>query len=155
MKQMELVMIVRPRLPLRRRLSSQRRVGQRRGAAVVEFAIVAPIFFMLIIGMIEIGRALMVQQVLINASRVGARQAAMLTSSESAVLGAVTSYCSGVGVSHVTATVYPDPATAAAGTAINVTTSVAFGNVSWLPAPWFMGGKTLTSSAVMRKEGFE
>jgi Flp pilus assembly protein TadG len=151
---MELVMIVRPRLA-RRRLSSACRTDQRRGAAVVEFAIVSPIFFMLILGMIEIGRALMVQQVLINASRVGARQAAMLTSSEAAVLSAVTGYCTGVGVSNVTAAVSPNPATAAAGSPITVTTSVAFGNVSWLPAPWFMGGKTLTSSAVMRKEGFE
>lgn len=143
-------MIVRPRLARRRIPASQRR-----GAAVVEFAIVSPVFFMLIIGMIEIGRALMVQQVLINAARVGARQAVMLTSSESAVLSAVTNYCTGVGVSHVTATVSPNPATAAAGAPITVTSTVSFGQVSWLPAPWFMGGKTLTSSAVMRKEGFE
>ncbi len=50
-------------------------IANRCGAAAVEFAIVAPVFFLLVIGMIEIGRALMVQQVLINASRVGARQA--------------------------------------------------------------------------------
>ena len=51
------------------------------GVAAVEFAIVAPIFFMLVIGIIEVGRAIMVQQVLINASRVGARRAVMLSSS--------------------------------------------------------------------------
>ena len=33
----------------------------RRGAAVVEFAIVAPLFFLMIFGMIEFGRAIMVQ----------------------------------------------------------------------------------------------
>ena len=48
--------------------------GKRRlGAAATEFAIVAPVFFLMIIGFIEFGRALMVQQVLINASREGQR----------------------------------------------------------------------------------
>jgi Flp pilus assembly protein TadG len=139
-------------LPLRRRQGGSRLA--RTGAAAVEFAIVAPIFFMLVIGIIEVGRAIMVQQVLINASRVGARRATMLSSSSSAVLSSVSEYTTGVGVPTVTTTVTPNPATAAAGTAITVSTSVNFANVSWLPAPWFMGGKVLSSSAVMRKEGF-
>ena len=46
--------------------------SRRRGAAATEFAIVAPVFFLMVIGFIEFGRALMVQQVLVNASRVGA-----------------------------------------------------------------------------------
>jgi Flp pilus assembly protein TadG len=41
---------------------------------VTEFAVVAPVFFLMVVGFLEFGRALMVQQVLINASRVGARQ---------------------------------------------------------------------------------
>ncbi|HYO23770.1 MAG TPA: TadE family protein [Lacipirellulaceae bacterium] len=126
----------------------------RAGAAAVEFAIVSPIFFMLVIGMMEVGRAIMVQQVLINASRAGARRATMLSSTSSAVVDTVTEYTASVGIPAVTTTVSPDPATAAAGTAITVNTSVSFANVSWLPRPWFMGGKVLSSSAVMRKEGF-
>jgi Flp pilus assembly protein TadG len=122
--------------------------------AAVEFAIVAPIFFLVIIGIIEVGRALMVQQVLINASRAGARRAVMLSSSSSAVTSAVTEYTSGVGVSGVSVSVSPDPATAAAGTAITVGASVSYSAVSWLPTARFMGGKTLTASSIMRKEGF-
>jgi Flp pilus assembly protein TadG len=136
----------------RRRGGSQRQAP--RGVAAVEFAIVAPIFFMLVIGIIEVGRAIMVQQVLINASRVGARRAAMLSSSTGAVLSSVTEFTTSVGVNSVTATVSPDPATAASGEPITVSASVNFANVSWLPQPWFMGGKTLSSSTVMRKEGF-
>src|SRR5205085_1092981 len=109
---------------------------------------------MLVIGIIEVGRAIMVQQVLINAARVGARRAVMLSSSTSAVTSAVSEYTTGVGVPTVVTTVSPDPGSAAAGTAITVSTSVNFANVSWMPAPWFMGGKTLSSSSVMRKEGF-
>jgi Flp pilus assembly protein TadG len=136
------------------RLSQRRGRTTSRGVAAVEFAIVAPIFFLLVIGIIEVGRAIMVQQVLINASRVGARRAAMLSSTEEEVLAAVTEFTSGVGVSSVTATVTPDPETAEGGTPLTVATSVSYANVSWLPTPWFMGGKTLSSSAVMRKEGF-
>ena len=128
--------------------------GRRLGAAAVEFAVVAPVFFMLLVGMIEVGRAVMVQQVLINASRVGARQAVMLSATNDSVVDAVTDYAEGVGISGVDVTVSPNPATAAAGTPITVDAAINFANVSWLPAPWFMGGKTLASSSVMRKEGF-
>ena len=49
----------------------------RQGAAVVEFAVVAPIFSMLVFGMIEFGRAIMVEQILTNAAREGARVAVL------------------------------------------------------------------------------
>src|SRR3954466_11382435 len=109
----------------------------RRGAAVTEFAIVAPVFFMMVIGFIEFGRALMVQQVLVNASRVGARMASTTGSTTSNVQTAVTNYTTGVAVPGVVATVSPNPATAIAGTTITVTASVPFATVSWMKAPWF------------------
>jgi Flp pilus assembly protein TadG len=141
----------------RRRLASSRpgRRGLRRGAAVTEFAIVAPVFFLMVIGFLEFGRALMVQQVLINASRVGARQAITTGATTGEVQSAVQEYTEGVAVPGVDVAISPDPASAAVGTAITVTTSVDFGEVSWMPSPWFLGGKTLTASSRMRKEGFE
>jgi Flp pilus assembly protein TadG len=132
----------------------RRKPSAPRGIAAVEFAIVAPVFLMVVLGIIEVGRAIMVQQVLINASRVGARRAVMLSSTEQAVIDSVTEFTDSVGVPTVSTTVSPDPETAGSGTAITVTTAVNFANVNWLPAPWFMGGKTLTSATVMRKEGF-
>jgi Flp pilus assembly protein TadG len=120
----------------------------------VEFAIVAPVFFMMIIGFIEFGRALMVKQVLVNASRVGARQAITTGATSANVASSTTSYASSVAVNNVVVTTSPNPATAAPGTMITVTTSVGYNQVSWLPAPWFLGGKTLTASSTMRKEGF-
>lgn len=136
--------------PTKRRRTS----SKRNGIAAVEFAIVAPIFFMVVIGIIEIGRAIMVQQVLINASRVGARQAVTLSGSHASTVSAVTEYAQGVGIPSVAVTVSPDPATAAAGQPITVTAGVNYASVSWLPAPWFMGGKYLQAASVMRKEGF-
>ncbi len=45
----------------------------RRGAAAVEFALVAPLFTLLILGAVEVGRALQVQSALDNAVREGCR----------------------------------------------------------------------------------
>ena len=75
---------------------------RRCGAAATEFAIVAPVFFLMVIGFIEIGRALMVQQVLINASRVGARMTSTTGSTTSGVETAVSDYTSSVAVPGVT-----------------------------------------------------
>ena len=139
----------------RRRLRRGHGRLSRCGAAAVEFAIVAPVFFLLVIGMIEIGRALMVQQVLINASRVGARQAVTAGATTSAVQTAVKDYAASVAVPSVSVAVTPDPAAAKSGDTMTVTTSVNYNSVSWLASPWFLGGKTLTASSKMRKEGFD
>jgi Flp pilus assembly protein TadG len=128
---------------------------QRRGVAAAEFAIVAPVFFLMVIGFIEFGRALMVQQVLINASRVGARQASTTGATTGQVQSAVQAYTTGVAVNGVSVTVTPDPSAAAAGTTITVNASVPFSSVSWMPSAWFLGGKTLHASSQMRKEGFQ
>lgn len=125
------------------------------GVAATEFAIIAPVFLLLVIGIIELGRALMVQQVLINASRVGARQAITLGATSGEVQTAVQEYAASVAVPGVTVSVTPSPASATAGSPILVTASVPYSDVSWLPAPWFLGGTTLQASSQMRKEGFE
>lgn len=133
----------------------RRRPDSRRGAAVVEFAIVAPLFFMMVLGCIEIGRALMVQQVLVNASRVGAREAATLNGTSSSAVSAAIDYAAGASVPGVSATVSPDAGSADGGELITVTLTVDFLSVSWSPTPWFLGGQTLTATSVMRKEGFD
>ena len=118
----------------------------RRGAAATEFAIVAPVFLLMIIGIVELGRALMVQQVLINASRVGVRQAITLGATTAEVEDAVEDYAASAAVPGVSASVTPDPAAAVAGDSITVTTNVPFNDVSWLASPWFLGGRTLSAS---------
>lgn len=127
----------------------------RRGVATVEFAIVAPLFFLLVLGSIELGRALMVQQILTNASRVGARDAVTLSGTSSSAVTAATNFANGASVGGVNVAVSPNPSTASAGDMISVTVTVPYNNVTWVPAPWFMGDKVLTATSVMRKEGFE
>ena len=137
--------------------SSWRRRAKRRGAAVAEFAVVAPVFFLMIVGFIEFARALMVQQVLVNAARVGAREAILASGGATvqSVKDAVNAYTEGITVNPVTVGVTPDPAAAEAGDMITVTASVNYIDVSWMPAPWFLGDAVLSSSATMRKEGLE
>jgi len=125
----------------------------RRGASAVEFAVVSPVFFLLIFGMIEYGRLVMVQQLLTNAAREGARVGVLDNSTSSDVSTAVNNYLSAAKVTGATITCNPsNPSSATYGAPVTVTVSVGFNQVSWLPSPMFLGGKTLSSSAVMRRE---
>ena len=125
----------------------------RRGAAAVEFAVVAPVFFLLIFGMIEYGRMVMVQQILTNASREGARVGVLDGSTTTDVNNAVNTYLTSAHITGATITPSPNPPSSAAYSApVTITVSVPFSQVSWLPSPMFLGGTTLTSSSVMRRE---
>jgi Flp pilus assembly protein TadG len=126
---------------------------KRRGAAVVEFAVVAPVFITLVFGMIEYGRMVMVQQLLVNAAREGARVAILDGSTTAATQSTVTTYLSNASVSGVTVTVSPNPPSSATyGAPVTVTVTVPFSQVSWIPTPMFLSGKTLTATSVMRRE---
>ena len=122
----------------------------RRGASAVEFAIVAPVFFLFIFGMIEFGRVVMVQQFLTNATREGARVGILDNSTTSEVNAAVNTYLNSANIQGATITVNPSPPSGAAyGAPVTVTVSVPFSQVSWLPSPMFLSGKTLTASSIM------
>jgi hypothetical protein len=128
----------------------------RRGAAVVEFAVVAPVFFLLVFGMIEYGRLVMVQQVITNASREGARQAVLDGATSSEVRTSVTNYLTGASIGGATVSFDPDPlAGAEFGEPIEVTVTVPFNQVSWLPTPMFLGGRTMSAVTVMRRESVQ
>ena len=126
---------------------------KRRAAAAVEFAVVAPVFLLLVFGMIEYGRMVMVYQVITNASREGARTAVLDGATTSSVTTAVNNYLTAGAVSGATVTVSPNPPSGAHyGDPVTVTVSIPFSQVSWLPSPMYLGGTTLTSATVMRRE---
>ena len=120
----------------------------------MEFALVAPVFFLMIFGMIEVGRMVMVQQVITNGSREGARIAVLDGTTGAEVISAVNSYLQGARLSGANVSVNPaEPSTAGYGAPVTVTVTIPFGQVSWLPSPMFIGGDTvLTASSVMRRE---
>lgn len=134
----------------------------RAGAAAVEFAIVAPLFFLFVFGIIEFGRMVMVQQVITNASREGARVAVLDGTTEPLVDTVVNDYLDGAGidtaVSDVSVTAIRQDGTTTSladsgfGDAINVTVRVPFDEVSWLPTPIFIRGVQLRAATIMRRE---
>ena len=130
--------------------SRQRRIG----AAVVEFAVVAPIFLLFVFGMIEYGRMVMVQQILTNASREGARVAVLEGSTRSDVVDWVVDYCasSRITITDGDVSIPQDPETANDGDPVTVTVGVEFRDVSWLPSPLYLGATQLSATSVMRKE---
>ena len=80
----------------------------RRGAAAVEFAVVAPLFFLLLAGIIEFGQAFRVEHMLSTASRRGARAAVVDGATTSRVRREVKKLCAetlGVKASDITVTI--------------------------------------------------
>ncbi len=114
---------------------------------------VAPIFFLLILGIIEFGRMVMVQQIVTNGSREGARIAILDGATGDEVRNSVSEYLANASVPGATVTITPDPpSTAGYGEPVTVSVSVPFDQVSWLPSPMFLGGKELAGITVMRRE---
>lgn len=132
---------------------------KRRGTSAVEFAFVAPWFFMLVLGMVEFGRAVMVQQIITNASREGARVAVLDGTTTAEVTTKVDDYLTSAGIEGADITVNPNPPnTAEYGDPVTVEVSIGFGEVSWVPLPkipWTninLKTKTLSATTVMRRE---
>jgi Flp pilus assembly protein TadG len=92
------------------------RKGSRRGAVVVEAALVIPIFFVFMLGMYEFARVAMIRQIMDNAVREGARLAVVSTSTLTTadIQNCVTSHMAGQGLQNQTIAVYKaDPTTGA------------------------------------------
>jgi Flp pilus assembly protein TadG len=103
--------------------------------------------------MIEFGRMVMVQQVITNASREGARVAVLDGATTSEVNTAVENYMTSASVEGAEVSVTPDPPSSAGyGEPVTVVVSIPFDQVSWLPSPMFLGGSTMSATTVMRRE---
>lgn len=119
----------------------------------MEFAVVAPLLFLLVFGMIEFGRMVMVQQIITNGAREGARVAVLDGATTTDVVTAVQTYLTGASVAGANISVTPDPPSSAVyGGPVTVVVSIPFSQVSWLPTPMFLGGSTLSATTVMRRE---
>ena len=142
---------------LRAALFANSQARRRTGAAVVEFAVVAPLLFALVLGIIEFGRAMMVLELLNNAARAGCRAGVLSGSSNTDVNSAITTALTGSGVNSPSTTIdvngsQADVSTAQTGDTISVSVSVGADAVTWLPVPQFLGGKTFTGIVAMRRE---
>lgn len=140
---------------------------KRRGVAAVEFALVAPVLCMAFLGMIEIGRAIQVQQVLTNAVREGCRgyadNTATVTSGSTVYTVGTAAYATylvtdslsnaniGIDTSKVTITETITPVTVS-NIIVNqatVTASLPYSSVAYFPG--FIIKRPITASATMNK----
>ena len=125
----------------------------RRAAAAVEMAVVSPLLFTMLFGIIEYGWVMTVRQTLTAAAREGARTAAMPGSTDAAVTDRVASVLAPMRLDAV-ARVNLRRATIEDPTE-NVSITVAYGEVSLIGN--FFGSRdfNLTASCSMRKEGLD
>lgn len=139
---------------IQRIFNRPQRSHRRRGAALVEFAVVAPLFLTLVIAIIEFGRALMVQQILTNGSREGARRAIIEGATVTEVENLVQNYLSNATISGATVDVNPATLdTLGFGDPVTVDVSIPYDSITWVPSSWFFAdGATLQATAVMRAE---
>jgi len=122
------------------------RVKTRRpAAALVEFALVFPLFLLFVLALIEIGRAMMVSSLLTNAAHWACRHGVVSTATNSEVQNAVTEKTKGMGLATPTVAITVNGAAKDVSSAlpqdeIRVTVSVPFADVTWLPFARWIGG---------------
>ena len=136
---------------------------RRRGATAVEFAIVAPILFLVVFGLVEFSRYMMLRQIAITSTREGSRKATLgTTTSDTQVDTVVRDYLAAGGVQSSVAN---DPAKTvvsvspsglnglASGTPITVNVQMSFADLSWVPGDFFgLASVNVSSSTTMNRE---
>jgi Flp pilus assembly protein TadG len=111
----------------------------RSGVTAVEFALVAPVFFLFVFALIELGRMMMIQQSLTNAAREGCRAAVMAnTTTSSEVDSAVRNYLLSVtpkasNPGKVRVTIPAGLANCPTGTNLTVAVEVDYQDLTWVP----------------------
>jgi Flp pilus assembly protein TadG len=110
----------------------------RRGAAVVEFALLLPVLMTLLVGAWEGGRLIEINQILSNAAREGARQAASGQANSTQVQQTVLQYLQDAGLPATNAVVTVsdlthsgDPSNATQMDQLKVSVSIPFKDVRW------------------------
>ena len=149
------MIVNRPRL--------RKRLRSRRGQTAVETAIILSVLFTLVLGIYEYGRLVMIKQLMGNASREGARQAVVNTSTMTTaqIQTTVTGFLAGQSYNNLAIQVYQaDPTT---GNNIGVWTGAPFGSTIAVqvdlyyapitPVSWGLPGALhMTSKSLMRSE---
>jgi len=115
----------------------------RRGAATVEFALIASVLFTLVLGIVEFSRAFMVTHLLTDTANHACRAAIVGGMTNDQISSLVTERLAAQGISGHTTTVSVNGAAgeasaATSGDEIEVMISVPSAAVGWLPSPRFL-----------------
>lgn len=128
----------------------------RRAASTVEFSMVAPVFFLFVLGVVEVSRGLMMHHLLVNAARQGCRTGILPSSGNTQVNTAVSTALTPAGINSPTVSVrvngvVQDSSTAKSGDEVTVSVLVPFNSVSWLPGTQFLFGN-ISAQYTLRKQ---
>lgn len=126
------------------------RPNGRRGAVTVEFAIVAPVAFLIIFGSVEFARLNMILNSMENAAYEGARRGIIPGATETNVRDATTQILQAVGAVNATVTVTPTVITHQTPE-ITVSISIPLNDNAWI-SPHFTNNRTLTRSCRLTRE---
>jgi Flp pilus assembly protein TadG len=132
---------------------------KRQGATAVEFAIIAPIFFMLMLGIVEFGRAFMTADLLTEAARRACRVATIEGSTSAQIGQAATDFLTSVGISgeSVGISINDAPLNTVeaqympAYTEMTVVVTIPASSATWVPTGGFVTG-TLSGQYTLRRE---
>ena len=127
----------------------------RRGAALVEFAVVAPILMLILLGTIEFGRVMLLKNSVTAAAREAAREATLPSSTEQTVTDAATNYTDQVSPETATVSISPLLISVEAGDMITVTVTIPASAISPLGSTWMGENFQVGSSASMRRECYQ
>lgn len=130
------------------RYSSKRR--SRRGAEVLELSIVLVLFLLINWGIFEFGRAMMVQEIITNGAREGARRGVVVGATNAQALAAIDTYLTNSGFTGFTRTITPSVDSTTRGETFTVQVTMPFDAVDW-GFTW-LNNKNLVAIVEMRKE---
>lgn len=125
----------------------------RRGATTVEFAIVAPIFFLLMLASFEFSRLNVIRHTADNAAYEAARHAMVPGATASEAIAKANSILQTVGTRGARVTINPTVLNPDVDT-INVQVDVPLDQNGWV-VPRFTSGKTLSAQSTLRTERAE
>jgi len=138
----------------------------RRGTATVEFALVAPFLCLILMGMFELGRAVMVKNILSDAARKACRTGIQRDKGNADIASEVNNIMSdngfttakfnppSVGAINITVTdpngtVLTDSLDAPSGTVVSVQVCIPVSSTAWVPTIFLGSGSTLESETVV------
>lgn len=131
-----------------------------RGAAAVEFAFVAPVFLLLVFGILEFGRAVMLHQMLTNGARECARYAIVPGRTDEQFDEKFTAYLQAAFpekteqeiADQFAWDIEPDLSDAVSGDELLVSVQIPFNSVSWGVQFFMPDSAVMGSQVTMRKE---
>jgi Flp pilus assembly protein TadG len=138
--------------------SRRRQAARRWAASAVEFAFVAPVLATMVLGMIELGRGIMVKEMLSDAAQKACRKGALPGKANTDVQAEVDNIMSDNGITGYSTTIQVNGSTVDVNTAnkgdqISVKVSVPVSQVYWMTTFFVPSSDVESETVIMMRQG--